>query len=171
MLQQKMEESEAYKRSLLGAINKSVIVSIAGLDGKIKEVNDAFVDVSKYAREELIGKDHRIVNSGLHPKSLWYEMWRDIKKGISWRAEVRNKTKYGLYYWVDNVVNPIFDNNNNIIEYLSIRYDITQKKNAEFNLLELNKNLENLVEERTKDLSNAIKDLDQQNEELLHTQN
>jgi len=98
-------------------------------------------------------------------------MWRDIKKGISWRAEVRNKTKYGLYYWVDNVVNPIFDNNNNIIEYLSIRYDITQKKNAEFNLLELNKNLENLVEERTKDLSNAIKDLDQQNEELLHTQN
>lgn len=167
LLQQKMEDSEAYKNSLLKAINKSVIVSIAGLDGKILEVNDAFVKISQYNREELIGQDHRIVNSGYHPKSLWYGMWSDIKKGVSWRAEVKNSGKYGAEYWVDTVVNPIFDNKNRIIEYLSIRYDITQRKNAEFNLIELNKNLESLVEERTKELSDAVIELDQQNYNLV----
>lgn len=171
MLQQKIEESEAYKNSLLKAINRSVIVSIADLKGKIIEINQSFLDISKFTREEVIGKDHNIVNSGYHDKQFWYSMWKDIKKGKSWREEVKNKDRDGGVYWVDTVINPILNKNNKIIEYLSIRYDITSKKLAEFELIQLNKELENKVDERTTELRKAIYQLDAKNERLLNIQN
>jgi len=169
-LQQKIEESESYKNSILNAINSSVIVSVADTKGRITTVNKSFIEISKYSKEDIIGKDHNIVNSGYHPKEFWYEMWKVIRSGNSWRSEVKNKAKDGTYYWVDTVINPIFDSQNNIREFLSIRYDITSKKNAEIELIKLNKDLEKIVEERTVELRKAVYELDAKNDNLLNAQ-
>ncbi|MCX6146992.1 MAG: ATP-binding protein [Candidatus Kapabacteria bacterium] len=116
-----------YKNAILNAS----IVSITDKKGYITFANQNFVDISGYSKEELIGKFHNIVNSGLHPKSVWNEMWKTIKNGKIWRGEVRNKKKSGEFYWVDSFIIPFYDNNGKIIEYLSIRNDITDKMKHE----------------------------------------
>ena len=126
------------------ALNTSAIVSMADLEGNITEVNDEFCRTSQYSREELIGKNHRIINSGLHPKEFYKEMWQTIGGGNIWRGQVRNKAKDGSFYWVDAVIAPIMGENGKPVEYLSIRFDITEIKNAEAALAE--------SEERSKSL-------------------
>ncbi len=113
------------------ALNMSAIVSIADKKGNIIHVNDEFCRVSQYSKQELIGKNHRIVNSGLHPKEFWFNLWKTIAKGNIWRNEVRNKCKDGSYYWVDTVVVPILDSAGKPKEYLSIRFEITERKEME----------------------------------------
>lgn len=110
------------------ALDESAIVSIANLKGAITYVNEEFCRVSQYSRNELLGQDHRINNSGLHSKKFWKEMWDIVGKGGVWRAEVRNKAKDGSYYWVETVVSPIFDKKGKTYEYLSIRFETTDRK-------------------------------------------
>lgn len=128
------------------ALNKSTIVTITDLKGNITKVNDLFCEVSGYEAYEVLGRNHRIVNSGYHPKSFWKEMWRSITIGKIWRAEVCNKNKYGELYWVDTVINPILDENGNIIQYLSIRNLITDKKIAEVELRKSEENFRTLFD-------------------------
>jgi len=113
---------------LMTAIRDQFIVSVTDPDGVIIEVNDTFCSISQYSREELIGKDHRIINSGFHDSRFFKHLWRTLKSGKSWRGEVCNRAKNGSIYWVDSVITPVTDEQGNIEKFVSIRSDITRKK-------------------------------------------
>ncbi len=110
------------------AVNEVLIVSVTDLAGKIIYVNNKFVEISQYQPEELLGKTHRVVNSGHHPKTFFEDMWKTITDGKAWRGEIKNKAKNGTFYWVDTVITPVRDDHNRIFQYLSIRNPITQQK-------------------------------------------
>jgi PAS domain S-box-containing protein len=118
------------------AIQRSSIVSIADKNGDITFVNDNFVKISGYTKEELYGKNHRLINSGYHPKSFWVNMWRTISNGKVWRSRVKNKKKDGTFYWVDTFIMPFTDEKGKIDQYLSIRNDITLSKKNEEELIQ-----------------------------------
>ncbi|NUN07753.1 MAG: PAS domain S-box protein [Ignavibacteriaceae bacterium] len=130
------------------ALNTCAIVSVSDLTGTITEVNDEFCRISKFSREELIGKNHRIVNSGYHTKEFFKGMWKTIGSGNVWRGQLRNKAKDGSTYWVDAVIAPIIGDNGKPTEYLSIRFDITEIKNAEAALAD--------AEERSRSLLHSV---------------
>lgn len=110
------------------AMEKYSIIARTDPRGKITFANDEFCRISKYSHDELIGHDHRILNSGHHPKSFFEEMWSSIHDGVSWRGEIRNKAKDGTFYWVDTIIIPIMDSDGQLNEIVSFRYDITALK-------------------------------------------
>ncbi len=110
------------------AIDCNIITSIADSKGFIVYANQKFCDVSKYTQHELIGQDHRIINSAHHPKAFFADMWQTIGKGNLWHKEIKNKAKDGTYYWVDTVIVPILDEEKKITHYLSLRTLITDRK-------------------------------------------
>ncbi|PKL79541.1 MAG: hypothetical protein CVV25_07710 [Ignavibacteriae bacterium HGW-Ignavibacteriae-4] len=110
------------------ALNQTVIVSTTDRKGNILDVNEKFVMISKYTRDELIGKNQNIVNSDYHSKEFWKEMWSVINRGNIWKGEVKNKAKDGTYYWVYAVIGPIMNSKGRIDRFLSLRFDITESK-------------------------------------------
>lgn len=151
-LQQTQTEISDYKH----ALDESAIVAITDQKGTIKHVNDNFCKISKYSREELLGQDHRIINSGYHSKDFIRNLWGTIANGKIWRGELRNKAKDGSYYWVDTTIVPFLNEHGKPYQYLAIRSDITQRKLAEEQLLRINEELENKVKERTLELTHAL---------------
>lgn len=113
------------------AIDQHAIVGITDLDGNIIYANSKFCDISKYSKEELIGSNHRIVNSGYHDKEFFRKMYETIQSGKTWYGEIRNKTKDGNFYWVASTIVPLKNNEGQIIQYISIRTDITKRVKAE----------------------------------------
>ena len=143
------------------ALDLTSIIAITDLRGYIKFANQKFADISGFEVDELIGAYQNIVNSAYHPDSFWKEMWITIKRGDIWHDEVKNRKKNGDFYWVDTYIIPIRNENGNIFEFFSIRKDITSRKFAEEQLVDLNKNLETKVIDRTKNLQDLNKEKDQ----------
>ena len=115
-------------QSLLGMIKKHFIVSVSDLSGRIIEVNDAFCNISDYSYAELIGQDHRRVNSGSHPAIFFAEMWKKLKMGESWQGEICNLKRTGGLYWVDSIVAPLRGADGAIEQYVCVSRDISQRK-------------------------------------------
>jgi PAS domain S-box-containing protein len=135
-LWEKITETDTYVR----ALNKYAIVAKTDRHGVITYVNDVFVDISGYSKHELIGQNHRILNSGNHSKAFFIDMWKTISSGKQWRGEIKNKKKDGSFYWVDTTITPSFGITGEISEYIGIRYDISERKEIELKLKESEEN-------------------------------
>ncbi|HEX2682710.1 MAG TPA: PAS domain S-box protein, partial [Ferruginibacter sp.] len=124
------------------ALDEFAIVAITDQKGIITYANQNFCKISKYDPEELIGQDHRIINSGIHPASYIKELWVTIANGKIWHGEFCNRAKDGSLYWVDTSIIPFLDAQGKPYQYLSIRMDITERKKIQEQLFEREEQLE-----------------------------
>jgi PAS domain S-box-containing protein len=156
---QRLAQSEASLTKELGnvllALDQHAIVAITDVQGRITSVNEKFCQISGYAREELLGQDHKMINSGTHPKEFFVAMYRTISSGKTWHGEVCNRAKDGHLYWVQTTITPAVGADGKPDMYVAIRADITQRKSFELELQDHRTHLEGLVQQKTAELQLA----------------
>lgn len=137
------------------ALDQSSIVAITNSRGTILHVNELFLKISKYEPEELIGKNHRIINSGHHSHAFFKDMWRTIGTGNVWHGEICNRAKDGEIYWVDTTIVPFLNERGKPYQYISIRNDITHRKQME-KALKRSEEMYRLITENSTDLISVV---------------
>jgi PAS domain S-box-containing protein len=145
----KIEAKLAYQNKqileLTAAVNQSAMVTRSDNSGTILFANELFCEISGYKLKELVNQNDRIFNSGYHTPDFWKQFWDTISSGNTWKGEIKNKHKNGTYYWVYTVINPIMDAQGRVEEYLAIRFDVTERKNAELELAYVKKQTEEII--------------------------
>ncbi len=152
---------QSYKalKDIRFALDVANIISITDAKGVITYVNTNFCKATEYQPTELIGKTHRILNSGYHPKEFFKNMWDMLNAGKVWQGEICNKTKSNKVYWVYSTIVPFLDKNKKPIQFISIRKNITARKEAEQKLLTQYKELQKTNHELDKFVYSASHDL------------
>ena len=113
------------------ALDESAVVSVTDKDGNIIDFNDNFCKVSGYSHREIMGQNHRLINSGFHSREFFKDLWDTISAGKVWQGEIKNMRKDGTYYWVYSHIIPFLDDQGKPFQYISIRNEITRRKEAE----------------------------------------
>jgi PAS domain S-box-containing protein len=142
----KLESALQQASALAATVDIHAIVSEVDREGVITNCNESFERISGYTREELIGKNHNIVNSGHHPQSFWAEMWQTISVGTPWRGDICNRAKNGQLYWVDAMIAPFIGDDGFAEKYVSIRTDITERVQAQRKLDEMSMRMNLAIE-------------------------
>ncbi|WP_405083524.1 PAS domain-containing sensor histidine kinase [Paenibacillus psychroresistens] len=153
-----LQQSLKQLADLKFALDESSIVAVTDHHGKILYVNDKFCDISQYSRKELLGKDHRIINSGFHSKDFIQDIWETISAGSIWRGDIKNRAKDGTYYWVNTTIVPFLDDKNKPYQFLAIRNEVTELKRVEEELKMMMKQVLNVQEEERKRFSRELHD-------------
>ena len=155
-LQRKYEQLSKTLQAYRAAVNVAAILSVTDTLGRIIYVNDKFIEISQYTSDELVGNTHRILNSGHHPPEFFKEMWETISHGKPWRGEIKNKARDGTYYWIDSVITPVLDKNNQVFQYLAVFNLITVQKEHEEQLIAVQSEMM-LREQQLKDAQRVAK--------------
>ncbi|MCW7463019.1 sensor histidine kinase [Leptospira limi] len=128
--QNTIEQQNRKLTSILNAIERSAIVSVTNPEGIIIRANPKFIKISGFTESEIIGSDHKILSSDYHKKEFWQGLWEQIKKGKTWEGVIKNKSKDGNYFWLQTFIHPLYNLQDEIEAYLSIRFDITEEIEA-----------------------------------------
>lgn len=174
-IQTKVEEEEQLQNRLAAirlankeledlrqAIDSAAVVSETDAKGKILEVNEAFLELSKYERNEVIGKNHRLLKSGHQEDRVYEQLWENIAKGETWSGELKNRAKDGTFYWLHITIVPFQDSSGNILRHIAIGFDITAQKLQEEQIkaaLGLSKEQEEEIRKQSDELQQAYEDM------------
>lgn len=139
-----VHQAEQRLRDLQYAVDQAGIVLNTDTQGRIIYVNEKFCELTQYSRDELIGKTHEIVSSNYHPKSFFKDLWQTISQGQVWRGEIKNKSKNNQFHWLDTTIVPFLDDDGEPYQYMTVQFDITERKNTEKEKLELEKQRQHL---------------------------